>query len=124
MHRQSLTHKEDTMHMVRHHLYSHHLNLWIVVMNAHPFVLHGLSQLCQFYSRLILASFWRKGIADEPAEHWSATFHLQRYHIHASFSIVMMVITTFHRGFLLACMFLLCCNLLFSHTVCKFRKNK
>ena len=123
MHWQLLAHKEDAMHVVGHHLDSHHLNLRVVVVNAHPLALYGSPQRCQLYPRLILTSFGSKGIADEPAEHWTAPFHLQRYHIHASLSIVVMVVTTFHRGLFLACMFLLCCNLLVSHNVRKDMKN-
>ena len=123
MHGQLLAHKENAMHVVGHQLYSHHLNLRVIVVNTHPLALYGLPQRCQLNARFIYASFRCKGIADEPAEHWSAPFHFQCYHIHASLRIVVMVVASFHRGLLLACMHFLCCYLLVSHIVCKDRAN-
>jgi hypothetical protein len=38
--------------------------------------------------------------------------------------VVVMAVTAFHRDFLLACMFLLCFNLLVSHTPCEGTKKQ
>ena len=89
--------------------------LWVIAVYAHPFALHGLAQLRQFYARLISTSCQGKGIAHQVAEDWAATFHLKGNHIHAPLGVVVMVVTTFHRGFLLTGENLFRCNLLVCH---------
>jgi hypothetical protein len=84
-------------------------------MYAHPLALNGLAQFSQLYAGSVLASPFSKGIAYKTAKERAAPFHFQGDHIHTPFLIVVLLITTLHRGFLLPGKFSLCRKLVFSH---------
>lgn len=119
MNGQRSLHKEDTVHVVGHHLNSLYLYLRVIVMNAHPFSLYGFPKFRQFDARLVAAPSLSKRIAHKPTEERSAPFHFQRNHIHTPLRVVVVVITPFHRDTFLASILLLTCYLLFIHTLHK-----
>ena len=115
MHRQRIRHEEDAMHVVGHHLHSHHLYLRIKPMNAHPLALHRLPQFRQFDARLVTTARFCIGIPHNATEERAPSFHFQRNHIHTPLPIVVMAITAFHRSLFLSGVFLLRIPLLVSH---------
>jgi hypothetical protein len=76
MHGQWSFDEEDAMHVVGHHLNSHHFYLWVIAVYAHPFALHGAAKFRKFYARFVLTSYRSKSITNKMTEERAPPFHL------------------------------------------------
>lgn len=90
------------MKVIRHHLKSYQLNLWLTDSNLIPASLHSPSQFVQFHPRGIGAIQGSIAASHNLAEKRAAAFSHHRHHIHHAVGVVMIYTPTKHGRLLFA----------------------